>query len=370
MGIIRLLLALSVVITHSSEQEIVLFGRGFNIVGGQAAVQAFYVISGFYMALVLNRKYAPDLAGYKTFILARIFRLFPAYLFVFFLAVILAITAIVPHPALNRWKTYGPMLSPVGYVLFALPQFTIVGQDLSLYASVDEQTAEIEPDLNLNDITPGTIPGNRFMFVGQAWTLSVEMMFYIIAPFIVRRVWLIGALWCASWGMRIALAKAGYHEDPFLYRFFPSELAMFLLGSLAYHVYNRFEANREHMARLGWVALAWMLLILIVLFQFKVPLRSLIVSTSMGVCVPFLFALTKNMKWDRWIGELSYPVYISHELIRLTMLKWLPDHAGVVTFVALTMVGSILLMVCVEQPFERMRARFVDRRNRAAAPTA
>ena len=65
----------------------------------------------------------------------------------------------------------------------------------------------------------------------------------------------------------------------------------------------------------------------------------------------------------RWIGELSYPVYISHELVRLAMLKWMPGHSGVAVFVLMTILASILLMVCVEGPFERMRARFVERRN-------
>ena len=48
MGLLRLILAISVVIWHSSP----IFG--ISLVGGQAAVQAFYIISGFYMALILN----------------------------------------------------------------------------------------------------------------------------------------------------------------------------------------------------------------------------------------------------------------------------------------------------------------------------
>jgi peptidoglycan/LPS O-acetylase OafA/YrhL len=367
LGIIRLLLALSVVITHSAEQKF----YGITIVGGQAAVQAFYVISGFYMALVLNRKYGPGVEGYKTFILARIFRLFPAYLFVFGLAILLAVTSIVPHEALGRWKRYGPEFSPLGYALYAVPQFTIIGQDISLFTSFDNETAAIEPDLHLADIEPGTTPGSRMMFVGQAWTLSVEMMFYCIAPFIVRRVWLIGTLWACSWAIRIGLAGAGYHEDPFLYRFFPSELSMFLLGSFAYHVYNRFESNREKMSMFGWAGMIWMMLILLMLFRFEqIKLRSLIVSTSMGLTLPFIFALTRNVKWDRWIGELSYPLYICHELVRLTMLRWMPEHAGTGMFILLSLVAAVLLMVCIEQPFERMRARFVERRNARRLPVA
>ena len=135
-------------------------------------------------------------------------------------------------------------------------------------------------------------------------------------------------------------------------------------GSMSYHVYNRFEKHRHEMAKLGWAGMIWMMFIMFALFWFdQIKLRSLIVSTSMGLTMPFIFSLTKNVKWDRWIGELSYPLYICHELVRLAMLQWMPDHAGVGMFMLMSLVGAVLLMVCVEQPFERMRARFVERRN-------
>ena len=52
MGTIRLLLALAVLIIMHSDPP-----HGLHMIGGAAAVQGFYVISGFYMALVLNEKY-------------------------------------------------------------------------------------------------------------------------------------------------------------------------------------------------------------------------------------------------------------------------------------------------------------------------
>lgn len=71
MGIIRLLLAISVLISHTST----IFGFGF--VGGQAAVQAFFIISGFYMAFILNEKYIGENNSYKLFITNRLLRLYP-----------------------------------------------------------------------------------------------------------------------------------------------------------------------------------------------------------------------------------------------------------------------------------------------------
>ena len=53
MGLLRVILALSVAVAH--------FGGffGYTIAGGFAAVQMFYIISGFYMATILTEKYDP-----------------------------------------------------------------------------------------------------------------------------------------------------------------------------------------------------------------------------------------------------------------------------------------------------------------------
>ena len=35
--------------------------------------------------------------------------------------------------------------------------------------------------------------------------------------------------------------------------------------------------------------------------------------------LPFVFLLSKNWKKDRYIGELSYPIYISHWLVLMSI---------------------------------------------------
>ncbi|MCX6311853.1 MAG: acyltransferase, partial [Bacteroidetes bacterium] len=73
MGSIRTLLALSVVVFHSY------FIFGERLIGGLVAVQAFYLISGFYMAMILNEKYKAGKGSYKLFITNRFLRIYPAY---------------------------------------------------------------------------------------------------------------------------------------------------------------------------------------------------------------------------------------------------------------------------------------------------
>src|SRR4051812_44894507 len=87
MGIIRLLLALAVLLMMHSTP---LFG--IKMINGAWAVQSFYVISGFYMALVLNEKYARGRRGYGEFILQRLMRLLPAYWFCVIASIVLGLT--------------------------------------------------------------------------------------------------------------------------------------------------------------------------------------------------------------------------------------------------------------------------------------
>src|SRR3954447_5357614 len=84
MGIIRLLLAIAVLIIMHSDPP-----PGFHMIGGAGAVQGFYVISGFYMALVLNEKYPRGAKGYREFIVQRFLRLMPAYWCCLLLAMLL-----------------------------------------------------------------------------------------------------------------------------------------------------------------------------------------------------------------------------------------------------------------------------------------
>ena len=50
MGLIRFLLAIAVIIVHSTP----ILG---NNLGADIAVLSFFIISGFYMAMILNEKY-------------------------------------------------------------------------------------------------------------------------------------------------------------------------------------------------------------------------------------------------------------------------------------------------------------------------
>src|SRR5260370_34716386 len=81
---------------------------------------------------------------------------------------------------------------------------------------------------------PGAAIG-MFSLNNPAWTLAIELSFYLVAPFLVRRHFLMLAL--SAFALQ-AIRYHAYHIGWFSYgtdnRFFPFELGLFLYGALLY----------------------------------------------------------------------------------------------------------------------------------------
>ena len=222
MGTLRFLLALSVAWTHAE------LPHGLS---GDLCVTIFFVISGFYMSMVLseNRTYCKIGAFYKQ----RALRLFPTYWVVFLAS--LAMAALLPGIQIG-WATVGKMNllqdHPSVAAAWLLSQALILGQDIFMFFGLDSSRAVAFSPRMSDSISPMA----GLLVVPQAWSLSLELFFYLIAPFIVRRSKLfIGGLLLTSCLTRILLAwTLGFSDDPWATRFFPSEFAFFLLGMLGY----------------------------------------------------------------------------------------------------------------------------------------
>src|ERR1035437_2129809 len=129
MGIIRLLLAISVVIDHSNP----LFG--FSFIGGQLAVEVFFIISGFYMALILCEKYNKA-SDRKIFIGNRLLKIFPIYWVIFILGLIYELANAYFHYSSNEVSLFvhpGIHLNVFSFFYFLLTNIIILGQDIILY---------------------------------------------------------------------------------------------------------------------------------------------------------------------------------------------------------------------------------------------
>lgn len=362
MGALRLILALSVVVWHMP-------GASFHLMNARAAVVLFFIISGFYMAMVINEKYATSdgTPWIKTFYLARFWRLYPAYLAL--LCVMLIWFYATNSPNLFRDRL--PM-SLFEQSALLLSNIFIIGQDLHQFlVRVRVENAGPQFLLNIvNQIGPDVL-SDPVILIGQAWSLGAEAMFYLIAPFIVRSTRMTAMALGAALVFRFLLLEVfGQRSDIWGYFFFPGAVCMFLIGSASYHL-GRIAPFKEWHVRIGWAALvaflAWFALTAIADGVVMPPPadpsidrpRFWILYALFALSIPFIFQATKRSHFDREIGEISYPLYLVHGFVLgLVYFRWgapknvVPDACAAIAF---SLMAAYAMHRLVELPFERCR---------------
>jgi len=80
--------------------------------------------------------------------------------------------------------------------------------------------------------------------------------------------------------------------------------------------------------------------------------------------VPIVFTATKHGRFDRAVGELSYPLYLVHGIVQGAIFFKFgapQGHAGwAITAVSASVIAAILLRIFVERPLEGRRQRRND----------
>lgn len=349
MGFLRTLLALSVVLDHLGG------GNADHLVGGRLAVQLFYVISGFLISYVLTATDHYQGATGK-FYANRFLRLFPIYLAV---AAMTLMAHVMSGGAFFRFYEALPFSAELFLVL---SNIFIMGQDWLMFFGIEHSALAFTGSFARSEV-----PLYQGLLVPQAWTLGVEMSFYLVAPFVLRSPRRLLILLAASLALRAVLIAVGIgRSDPWTYRFFPTELALFLIGSLSHQVllprYKTWTQKAKRLPELGAAALfAYCLL------HFSIGInptvRDGLAVLIFAALLPLAFLFQSRHRLDKAIGELSYPIYICHSLV-IMLFTWLFDEINLhqpMLFAALVITGCIgfsaLLNGLIADPVERLRNR-------------
>lgn len=354
MGLVRFLLAAAVVINHTGPLY------GLVMTDAYMAIKVFFIISGFYMALILTEKYSGP-GQTRLFYSNRFLRLFPLYWVVLFLSLCVSLVfKFGLHTALllGPWQTWLGKLSPATAAVLATANLTIFGQDILFFSHVTEAGG-----LTLSaDALYRATPAWFFLLIPQAWTVSLELVFYAVAPWLVRqKTGLLAALAGASFALRALVYWADLPFDPWKQRFFPVECGFFLLGILAYRLYAALRPVAIPRATLWQVAGLYLAAILGYQFLPGFMGKELYLYAATVLSIPFLFRLTRKMAFDRAIGELSYPIYITHwTVIMVVEYACGRTRLPVIALVA-TVAVSWLLNRFVADPIEGYRQRRVLR---------
>jgi len=347
MGILRTIFAISVIFAHS-------WPTGLMFVGGRNAVQLFYIISGFLISYVLVEK-----KSYKkisTFYLNRYLRLYPIY----FCVVVLTVTFFFISKQTSFIEVYKTAPNTAD-ILLIFSNLFLIGQDWVMFSGVENNHLVFTPNFLKSDVVLYT-----GLVVPQAWTLGLELTFYLVAPFVLQKRRLIVLLLVLSLACRLLLIKLGVGtKDPWTYRFFPTELALFLLGALAHQVllplYNKLAVERLKIISI----IATGVLIIFSLTYFILPLaeaaKAFLLFAAFILFIPLTFVFQNNYRLDSYIGNLSYPIYISHMLVIwiISYLAWQLKSENQYIFslicVLATVGFAILLDKYVGLPFENIR---------------
>jgi peptidoglycan/LPS O-acetylase OafA/YrhL len=344
MGILRTIFALAVIVYHSYK----LFG--LRMCGGQVAVESFYMISGFYMALILNEKYV-GVGSYKKFILSRFYRIFPVYWIVLGAALLVSLVGYVffNHPYyLARYVNNFDCLSGITIFYFILENIIVIGQDVLYFLRLDQYC---QPHLTYM-VHSYAHTGYQYLLVPQAWTISIECLFYVIAPFLVTKKvkWQLGMVVI---GLAIKYFFDQFYNlsfDPWTYRFFPFELAFFMAGSLAYVFYKYIQY--KVIPRIFGYSMLLGCIIGVLIFE-EIPLdenlKNNLFYGLVLIAIPFIFLAFKDNKADRYIGELSFSLYISHHLIISILRPYFFSHPPFIYFYGYTVVLCSLIVAFLLQ---------------------
>jgi peptidoglycan/LPS O-acetylase OafA/YrhL len=336
MGFLRLLLALAVVGSHSGKL------LGLPSAPGGIAVEAFFIISGFYMALVLSERYQ---GATTKFYRARFLRLFPIYWLVLAITVTAALSPL-PRTSdpLEFWRAWGGSLDGWTAVSAVAANLLLVGQDIFRFLGVDAGGALVmDPALDAGR------PGAGLMLLPQAWTLGVEITFYAVAPLLIRlKTRTLIVLCLASLVSRELLFKT-HALGPWVYFLFPFEVGVFLLGMVAYRLGQSLRI--ANIRAIGWAALA----VVAGATEFGslagwTPRIVWLYLIAITAAVPLIFAASRRSRIDDWIGQLSYPLYVVHVFV-ISFITG-PQDGNLAAAVSLAAAALLALVVL---PLERRR---------------
>ncbi|MCB1224366.1 MAG: acyltransferase [Verrucomicrobiales bacterium] len=327
----RLFLALVVVAAHTLSA-----GR-LPLIGGNLAVRLFFVVSGFYMALILSAKYnQPGGLGRRLFYSNRALRIFPLLGLVLALEVVLAF--LVPALTGGPWAEWPRLLGRLwdqgrftAIAAMAGAQISGFGVDLVHLFSFDGSGGA---HWYSGPVTGDGFRGWQPLPMSHAWSISCELVFYLLAPLLARlRLPALVGVAVASALLDPIMAKgAGLVALSDVASSFaaPLQFGYFILGILAYRLYLHprwSPALLPGLVQAGIVAGFFGLCVFYSVWnRFSYTGTLVLLYTGVTLSIPVLFARCARLSWDREIGDLSYPVYLVH--VTVIRLFDLPSIGG------------------------------------------
>jgi peptidoglycan/LPS O-acetylase OafA/YrhL len=252
---------------------------------GYAAVFSFFVMSGYLMTLAVNRTYGFSVDGLSRYALNRALRVYPQYWLVMLFAI---------------------------FVVMAFPQESyLLNAKLTMPNKVSSWLANI--------FIFGLLDGPIRVLVPPAWSLDIELVFYVLMglglsrskPLIV--VWFLASLGYTAWMLMNGID-------------FEQRYASYAAASLPFSIGAMTYVYRDACKRFLYIPLpiaVVLLAVMVVLVRNRVfghPHDAgfyVLFATSILVLISINSMNSKSLseqwrKKDRLLGELAYPIFLCH----------------------------------------------------------
>jgi peptidoglycan/LPS O-acetylase OafA/YrhL len=300
-----------------------------NIIGAHA-VTGFYIVSGFLMTKIINEVYVGD-GGKLRYLANRALRIYPLYL----LVLLTSLTFVATWP--NYFQVYSLIRIPTdGSEWFS---------NLSLWRLPDSSTIVIPP----------------------AWSLYVEVFFYLVIAFIGRAPGMVVLWFLASLLYIVWMVANGYS---FADRYTPLGAASLFFSTGAI-IYFLAKEGRYYFFDLFSAPIIYGLLALFVVFPFAIgdlgggrPWLGYYGASAMFAILLTALVVTARLnggRVDKFMGDLAYPIFLTH-FLAAGLVNLVTDNrfAGIVhtKFILATLVSLLLYIAsvrCVEPLIERVR---------------
>lgn len=314
------------------------FGFFAPLFGEHLRVQIFCILSGFVIFLMQARRRQ----GYADFMAGRLRRIYPAYLLAFILSLL----------------TAGMALEAVRHAPFPGPRLT--SRLALLEGGFAHLPGHVAAHLTLLHglIPEDWLPSGAYAFLGQAWNVSTEFQFYLVAPLL-----FLGLATGPLWRRGAVLATAAVLWFSFRDWPNPADLAQFapyfLLGILSFQAWRhdwRGEA-RLTPATVSIVAAAMFLTLDMSAGIWVFVFGWLLLRRDRGCRAAVLGGLAARPM--QWLGGISYSLYLLH-MIPLYFGMSLLNPAGLARGPYLA--GLTLITFAGALPLAWLSARQVEER--------
>lgn len=322
---------------------------------GVYAVFGFYILSGYLMTLIMHKNYGFTADGIKKYALNRFLRIFPIY-----------------------WVS---IIFSLGLILLVGEKFTSSYHDNIFFPSGLEWFFNLFIIFPLRDAARLTPP---------AWALTVELFFYVcIGLGLSKRKNVVLWWFFLSVLYHLVVNLLGL-DAVYKYNLITAASLPFATGALIYHYRSELGRVFSKFSNMRWSLGLHALLILIFLNWYIGYLTHELVGpfyyVNYGLNAIMIVALKErrslplvSRKLDAWMGEFSYPIYLTHLQVGMVVaifLGWfglaVKRPAPILFFISIPalLLGAWLLTITVSRPIDSVRERVKKRiKHRAPLPS-